>query len=206
MVRPKRNKDVRACPNAEQWMQKHPEAASNMRRIIEFMNGLYQGDYQGYINRDTNFVEYRFDPIEGEHRFQHVQLFGRQKHVVVRFTLFAKPTKKYSGISKTLKNQYGNDYYVLEFPMAIETNFDKLETFLGTTVTFSSPEGSLSLPRGSARYKSHKQKARRAIDRAEQGAAQELAEPITSEYDARKRELRAVFFAPRTGRIQERPA
>ena len=60
----KRNKNVKACPNADRWMRNNPDAARNLRRIIKFMDGRYEGSNQGYINRDTNFVEYRFDPIE----------------------------------------------------------------------------------------------------------------------------------------------
>jgi len=201
MARPKRNKNVKACPNADEWMRKHPDAARNLRRIIKLMDGRYEGGYQGYINRATNFVEYRFDPIEGEHHFQHVQLFARQKHVVVRFTVFAKRTRKGPGISKTLKNAHGNDYYAREFPVAADTSLDELEEFLCTTATFSR-DRTVPRSRGSAGRGSHKaaptsigkRTPREAIDRAEQVAAKELAEPITSEDDARERELRAVFL------------
>ncbi|TAL85830.1 MAG: hypothetical protein EPN46_07670 [Candidimonas sp.] len=165
------------------------------------MNGRYEGNYQGYINRATNFVEYWFDPIEGEHQFQHVQLFARQKHVVVRFTLFAKRAKKGPGISKTLKNAHGNDYYALEFQVVVDTSLDELEAFLRTTAT-SSRDRIVPPSRGSARRRSQnagpasrgKRTPREAIDRAEQAAAKELADPITSEDDVRERELRAVFL------------
>ncbi|WP_219909857.1 HNH endonuclease [Trinickia symbiotica] len=165
------------------------------------MDGRYEGSYQGYINRATNFVEYRFDATEGERHFRHVQLFARQKHVVVRFTLFAKRARKGPGISKTLKNAHGNDYYALEFAVAAGTSLDELEAFLRTTVTFSRDQ-MVPPSRGSAGHKSHnaartslgKRTPRAAIDRAEQRAAKELAEPITSEDDARERELRAVFL------------
>lgn len=201
MARPKRSKNVKACPNADRWMQGHPDAARNLRRIIKLMDGRYEGGYQGYINRDTNFVEYRFDPIEGERHFQHVQLFARQKHVVVRFTLFTKRARKGPGISKTLKNAHGNDYYALEFPVAVDTSLDELEAFLRTTATFSRG-GTVHPSSGSAGRLSHKTAStslgkrapRGAIDRAERVAAEELAEPILSEDDARERELRAVFL------------
>jgi hypothetical protein len=192
---------VKACPNADRWIRKHPDAARNLGRIIKLMNGCYEGGYQGYINRATNFVEYRFDPIEEERHFQHVQLFARQKHVVVRFTVFAKRTGKGLGISKTLKNAHGHDYYVLEFHVAADTSLDALEAFLSTTATFSR-DRTAPPSRGSAGRRPYKAAPtslgqptpRDAIDRAELVAAKELAEPITSEGDARERELRAVFL------------
>lgn len=200
MAKPKRNKNVKACPNADRWMRNNPDAARNLRRIIKFMDGRYEGSNQGYINRDTNFVEYRFDPIEGEHHFQHVRLFARQKHVVVRFTVFAKRTRKGPGISKTLKDALGNAYSALDFSVAADTSLDELEAFLRTTATFSRD---LTAPpsRGPARRRAHKASTslskrtpQEAIDRAEEAAAQELNEPITFENDARERELRAAFL------------
>lgn len=209
MARPKRNKNVKACPNANRWMQKHQVAASNLKRIIKLMDGRYEGGYQGYINRATNFVEYRFDPIEKERHIQHVQLFARQKHVVVRFTLFAKRARKGPGINKTLKNAYGKDYYALEFPVAADTSLDDLEAFLCTTKTFSRGRA-VSPSRGLAKRESHrtapasldKRTPRGVIDRAKQGADRELAKPISSEDDARERELRAVFLRRGQGKFR----
>ncbi|WP_367395144.1 HNH endonuclease [Cupriavidus sp. Agwp_2] len=200
MAKPKRNKNVKACPNADRWLRKHQDAARNLRRIIKFMDGRYEGSYQGYINRDTNFVEYRFDPIEEEHHFQHVLLFARQKHVVVRFTGFAKRTRKGPGISKTLKDAHGNAYSALDFLVAADTTLDELETFLRTTATFSR-DMTAAASRGPAGRRPHKapmslgnRTTQEAIDRAQEAAAHELAEPITFESDARERELRAVFL------------
>lgn len=210
MTKPKRNISVKGCPNADRWMQKHPDAARNLRRIIKLMDGCYEGDYQGYINRDTNFVEYRFDPVEGERDFKHVQLFGRQKHVVIRFSGFAKRPRKGPGISKTLKGTHGNDYSALEFSVAANTSLDELEAFLRTTTTFSR-NWTAPPSRGPAERGSHKappnlgkRTPRESIDRAEQKAAEELAGPIESEEDARERELRAVFL--RRGQAKFRKA
>lgn len=120
VTRPKRNKDVKACPNANRWMQQHPVAAQNLRRIIKLMNGRYTGDYQGYINRNADFVEYRFEPVEDERYFRSVHIFARQKHVIVRFSGLPKLKKTGPGLSKTLKNAHGNDYYALEFSAPID--------------------------------------------------------------------------------------
>lgn len=209
MAKPKRSENVKACPNADRWMRKHADAARNLRRIIKLMDGRYEGGYQGYINRAANFVEYRFDAIEAEQHFQHVQLFARQKHVVVRFTMFTKRTRKGPGISKTLKDAHGNDYYALEFPVAADTSLDELEAFLRTTATFSR-DWTAPPSRGPAGRRSHKvptslgkRTPREAIDRAERAAAQELAEPIISEDDARERELRAVFLRRGQGKFRK---
>ncbi|MGG4774756.1 HNH endonuclease [Paenalcaligenes sp. Me52] len=200
MTKPKRNVNVKGCPNAERWVRKHPDAARNLRRIIRLMDGRYEGDYQGYINRDTNFVEYRFDPIEGERDFKHVQLFARQKHVVIRFSGFVKRKTKSLGISKTLKDAYGNDYPVLEFSVAANMSLDELEAFLRTTTTFAR-DWTAPQSRGSATHGSHKaltnlgkRTPRESIDRAELEAGEELTIPIESEEDARERELRTVFL------------
>lgn len=209
MAQPKRNKNVKACPNADRWMRKHPDAAINLKRIVKLMDGCYNGDYQGYINRDANFVEYRFDPIEGELHFTHVQLLARQKHVVVRFTLFAQHTRKGPGISKTLKNAHGTDYYVLEFPVAVGNSLDELEEFVRTTTTFSqnwtAPSHSIPAECGSheANENLGKRTLREIMDRAEKDAAQELAEPILSEEDARERELRVVFLRRGQGKFRK---
>jgi putative restriction endonuclease len=200
MAKPKRNKNVKACPNADRWMREHRDAANNLKRIIKHMDDRYDGGYQGYINRATNFVEYRYDPLTGEDHFRHVQLVARQKHVVVRFTVFAKRRGKGPGISKTLKDAHGNDYFALEFPMTADTGFDELDAFLRTTATFAQdrmmrpsrdPAGRRSQEAPTSRGK---RAPRGTIDRAEQVAASELAEPIASEDDARERELRVVFL------------
>ena len=210
MAKPKRSENVKACPNADRWMRRHRDAARNLRRIIKLLDGHYEGDNQGYINRAANFVEYRFDPIETEQHFRHVQLFARQKHVVVRFTVFTKRTGKGPGTSKTLKDAHGTDYYALEFPVAVDTSLNELEAFLRTTATFSRDWKSRR-SRGPAKRGSHKvpttlgnRTPRAAIPRAEQAAARELAEPIISEDDARERQLRAVFL--RRGQAKFRKA
>ncbi|UEP32141.1 MULTISPECIES: HNH endonuclease [unclassified Burkholderia] len=209
MAKPKRNKNVKACPNADRWMREHSDAADNLKRIIKHMDDRYEGGNQGYINRATNFVEYRYDPLEGEHHFRHVQLFARQKHVVVRFTVFAKRRGKGPGISKTLKDAQGNDYFALEFPVAADTSLDELDAYLRTTATFSR-DRTMPTSRGPAGRRSHeartspgKRATRDAIDRAEQAAASELAEPIASEDDARERELRAVFLRRGQGKFRK---
>ena len=174
------------------------------------MDGRYKGDYQGYINRDANFVEYRFDPIEGERDFKHVQLFARQKHVVIRSSGFAKRARKGPGIGKTLKDAHGNVYSALEFSVAANTSLDELEAFLRTTTTFSrnwtAPPSRGPAARGSHRAPPNlgKRTPRESIDRAEQEAAEELTRPIESEEDARERELRTVFL--RRGQAKFRKA
>lgn len=96
-------------------------------RIIKFMDVRYEGANQGYINRAENFAEYRFDPVEGERHFRLVQLYARQKHVVVRCTLFVRRRGSGPGKIKTLKNASGNDYYVLEFAATADNSLDELE-------------------------------------------------------------------------------
>lgn len=155
------------------------------------MNGRYTGDYQGYINRNADFVEYRFEPVEDERYFRSVHIFARQKHVIVRFSGLPKLKKTGPGLSKTLKNAHGNDYYALEFSAPIDGGLDELEKFLGKTVSFSraGAHGLGRQPKNSAKLTPGD-----SVGDAEQDAAEELAEPISSEEDGRVRELKAVFL------------
>lgn len=188
MSKPKRNKNVKICPNAYEWMKINPDAARNLKRIIKFMGDKYVGSNQGYINRAANFVEYRYDSIEGEPHFKHIKLIARQKHVVVRFNMLTKYINKGIWTIKTLKDANGNNSYVLDFPIAVGSSFDKLEKFLHTTKTFSQ-NSATPIPK-----KSIDKIFPQTLSKAKQEAADELAKPIISEEDARQRELRAVFL------------
>jgi len=194
-------------------MQEYPDAAHNLQRIVAFMSERYAGDNRGYYNRAQNFVEYRFDPVDGERRLWAAELTARQKHVVVRFYT-PQLRKRGPGIPKRLTGAKSDQTnYALDFEIATDTNLDELGAFLSTTATFPG-DGTAPPTRGTARRRSRKASTStrkratpvfftKTIKQAQERAEKELASPIRSEEDGRARELRAVFMRQGQGKFRE---
>lgn len=138
---PKRNPNVKACPHAAAWLQQHPDAARNLRRIVRFMASCYVGDSQGFINRNAEMVEYRFAPVEEESLFWAAHIYARQKHAVVRFYLY-KRFRKSLLRSKILKSAKGEDLHAIDIPVASTATLDELQSFIQKTATTSAASAS----------------------------------------------------------------
>ena len=132
----RRDPNIQASPCANDWMHQHADAAKNLKRVIKLLVSHYVGDAHGYINRASNEVEYRFDPVAGDSISWTIQLVARTKHVVVRFPL-RRPRLRGRWRSTTLKNARGEDYPAVDFSIRSGESLASLEAFIKTTRTFA---------------------------------------------------------------------
>lgn len=142
----KRSSNVGDKPNAERWLDEHPDARRNLKRIIQCMLERYSGSDHGYIDRRESRVEYRFSPVEGEKRFYSLVFVNAwQKHTTVRFYVH-KAQNRGKWKTKILKSRSSTDLYALDFKIGLEDSLDQLLEFIESTDTFSNRFNSRSQP------------------------------------------------------------
>ncbi|MGN6318711.1 HNH endonuclease [Trinickia sp.] len=188
-----RDPNIEASPFAHEWMRKHAEAASNLRRVIRLLLDHYIGDDHGYINRTANEVEYRFDPVVGDSISWTIQVVARAKHVIVRFPLY-RPRKRRPWPSKPLKDAYGRDYHAVDIKVRCDDELTDLQVFIKTTKSFSGSSASIHRRRNPIGD---------ALATAEQAIAAARS-AIDSLEDARQRALQGVVV--RRGQAKFRKA
>jgi hypothetical protein len=130
-----RSKVLRNKPHAAAWMKQNPSASRNIKRIVQAMAERYLGSHQGYIDRSTDEVEYRFGRAADDLVMEGAKLIGRKRHTTVRFHLYG-PYAHGAYKSRTIKNRLGYPHHVLDIVVEPYDALTALNDVIGSFRTF----------------------------------------------------------------------